>query len=374
MQFQEIPGLEQTKSLLIKGVQQNHIAHAQLFHGPTGGAQLAMALAYTAYLFCPNKTETDSCGVCPSCQKVRKGIHPDMVYLFPTFTTKKTNEPESDLFLAEWRSFLMESPYRTLPDWMEFAGAEGNKQGFIPARDARKIVSKISIKPYEAPYRVVLIWNPESFNAESGNALLKPLEEPPANAIFILVTADVQKLLVTILSRTQRINIPMVEEEKLSQYLVKNFPIEADKAHQITVASEGNISLAIEKSQSENMEMASWFIDWFRAIYRKNLVELVRMADRFDKMQKDDQKALLDYALYIFRQSLYQWSGNEKLIISYDKERKFIQNFATTINPEIIEKFSHKISEIYYQIERNARAKMVHLDASLHFIRYFNQQ
>jgi DNA polymerase-3 subunit delta' len=374
MQFQEIPGLAQTKNLLIKGVQNNHIAHAQLFHGPTGGAQLAMALAYTAYLFCPNKSATDSCGVCPSCQKVKKGIHPDIVYVFPTFTTKKITEPESDLFLTEWRGFLQASPYRTLADWMEFAGAEGNKQGLIPARDTRKIVSKISIKPYEAPYRVVLIWNPESFNAESGNALLKPLEEPPANAIFLLVTADVQKLLVTIISRTQRINIPMVEEPLLAEYLEKNYQVETEKAHQITVASEGNISLATEKAQSENMEMATWFIDWFRAIYRKNLVELVRLADKFDKMQKDDQKALLDYALYIFRQSLYQWSGNERLIISYDKERKFIQNFATTINPEIIEKFSNKISEIYYQIERNARAKMVHLDASLQFIRYFNQQ
>lgn len=374
MQFQEIPGLAQTKNLLIKGVQNNHIAHAQLFHGPNGGAQLAMALAYTAYLFCPNKSATDSCGVCPSCQKVKKGIHPDIVYVFPTFTTKKTSEPESDLFLTEWRSFLQASPYRTLADWMDFAGAEGNKQGLIPARDTRKIVSKISIKPYEAPYRVVLIWNPESFNAESGNALLKPLEEPPANAIFLLVTADVQKLLVTIISRTQRINVPMVEESHLAAYLEKNYQVETEKAHQITVASEGNISLAIEKAQAENMEMATWFIDWFRAIYRKNLVELVRLADKFDKMQKDDQKALLDYALYIFRQSLYQWSGNESLIISYDKERKFIQNFATTINPEIIEKFSNKISEIYYQIERNARAKMVHLDASLQFIRYFNQQ
>ncbi len=374
MQFKEIPGLENTKNLLIKGVQSNHIAHAQLFHGPQGGAQLAMAFAYTAFLFCTNRTETDSCGVCPACQKIHKGIHPDVVYVFPTFTiTKKIDEPESDLFLGPWRNFIQESPYRTVSDWLEFAGAEGNKQGLIPVRETRKLLSKISIKPYEAPYRVIIIWNPESFNMESGNALLKPLEEPPSNAIFLLVTSDVQKLLLTIISRTQRITIPMVEENHLRDFLENKFQIDPEKAHQIVVSSEGNISLACEKANSENTEMSNWFIDWFRAIYRKNLVSLVKLADIFDKMSKEDQKALMEYSLYIFRQSLYQWSGNENLITSFDKERNFIRNFAVTVNPDMIEKFSEKISEVFYQLERNARAKILHLDLSLQLIRIHSE-
>ncbi len=372
MQFKEIPGLETTKNLLIKGVQSNHIAHAQFFHGPTGGAQLAMAFAYTAYLFCSNRTETDSCGVCASCQKLKKGIHPDVVYVFPTFTiTKKIDEPESDLFLPQWRNFIQESPFRTLSDWLHFAGAEGNKQGLIPVRETRKLLPKISIKPYEAPYRVIIIWNPESFNMESGNALLKPLEEPPANAIFLLVGSDAQKLLLTILSRTQRITIPMVEEVQLTNYLSNKFQIEPEKSHQIVVASEGNISLAFEKANAENTEMSNWFIDWFRAIYKRNFVELVKLADKFDKLSKEDQKALMEYCLYIFRQSLYQWSGNENLIISYDKERNFIRNFAQTINPEMIEKFSERISAAFYHLERNARAKILHLDLSLQLIRIY---
>lgn len=371
MQFKEIPGLENTKNLLIKGVLGNHIAHAQLFHGNNGGAQLAMTLAYTAYLFCPNRSETDSCGSCPSCQKIKKGIHPDIVYVFPTITTKKITEPESDLFLPEWRQFIQESPFRTLSDWLSFAGAEGNKQGVIPVRETRKLPLKISTKPYEAPYRVIIIWNPESFNAESGNALLKTLEEPPANSIFLLATSDIQKLLITIISRTQRITIPMVEEKVLAHFLIEHYQTDPDKAHQIVVASEGNISLAIEKANSESMEMTTWFIDWFRAIYRKNLSELVKLADKYDKMPKEDQKALLEYCLFIFRQSLYQWSGNESLITSFDKERNFIKNFATTINPDLLEKFSSNISDAYYHLERNARAKMIHLDLSLQFIRYF---
>jgi DNA polymerase-3 subunit delta' len=374
MQFKEIPGLENTKNLLIKGVQSNHIAHAQLFHGPQGGAQLAMAFAYAAFLFCTNRTETDSCGVCPACQKIHKGIHPDVVYVFPTFTiTKKIDEPESDLFLGPWRNFIQESPYRTVSDWLEFAGAEGNKQGLIPVRETRKLLSKISIKPYEAPYRVIIIWNPESFNMESGNALLKPLEEPPSNAIFLLVTSDIQKLLLTIISRTQRITIPMVEENHLRDFLENKFQIDPEKAHQIVVSSEGNISLACEKANSENTEMSNWFIDWFRAIYRKNLVSLVKLADIFDKMSKEDQKALMEYSLYIFRQSLYQWSGNENLITSFDKERNFIRNFAVTVNPDMIEKFSEKISEVFYQLERNARAKILHLDLSLQLIRIHSE-
>ena len=173
MRFQDIPGLHTTKKQLSQAVLSQHIAHAQLFHGPNGGAQLAMALAFTSFLFCTDKQGEDSCGQCPSCQKVQRGVHPDLVFMFPTVTTKKVKEAESDVFLPEWRKFLLDSPYRTLPEWLGAMGAEGNKQGNIPVEETRKLLPKISLKPFEAPFKVVLIWHPESLNLSSGNALLK---------------------------------------------------------------------------------------------------------------------------------------------------------------------------------------------------------
>lgn len=373
MRFQDIPGLESTKSQLAKAVQNQHIAHAQLFHGPSGGAQLAMALAFTTYLFCPNKSEKDACGTCPSCQKMAKGIHPDVIFMFPTATTKKVpKETESDLFLTDWRPFLIESPYRTLADWLGCIGAEGNKQGNFPVAETRKLASKVSLKPFEAEFKVVLIWNPESLNESSGNALLKLLEEPPSSTLFILVCSDPNKLLITILSRTQRVNIPAVQEEVLAEYLSKSLDIDFEKALQIAFNSEGNISLAIDKSKSENLIISTWFSDWMRAVYSKNLNKLVLLAEKFDSIEKSDQKALLEYALYIFRQCLYQISETSQLIKSLEKEKAFIANFSKTLNPDIISQMAEKISETHYHLERNARAKIMHLDLSLNLIKIFS--
>jgi len=371
MRFQDIPGLHVVKKQLSNAVQNQHIAHAQLFQGPTGGAQTAMALAFISYLFCTQREGDDACGTCPSCQKVYKGIHPDIVYVFPSITTKKVKEAESDAFLPEWRKFMLESPFRTLADWLTYLGAEGNRQGNIPVEETRKLIQKISLKPFEAPFKIVLVWNAETLNLSSGNALLKTLEEPPASTLFILICSDPQKLLTTIISRTQRINVGTVEEADLARFLTQKTSIELEKAQQLAITCEGNISWALEKAVSENMSATTWFAEWMRAVYSKNLIKISLMADQFDTFSKEDQKSVLEYTLHIFRQCLYQISGTSQLIKSLEKERGFIENFSKTLTGEAIGKMSEKVSEVHYHLERNARAKMLHLDLSLQLIRIF---
>jgi len=372
MRFQDIPGLELVKKQLSRAVQDQHIAHAQLFQGPVGGAQTAMALAFVSYLFCTQRKGDDACGTCPSCQKVHKGIHPDLLFVFPSITTKKVKEAESDVFLPEWRKFLLESPYRTLPDWLVYLGAEGNRQGNIPVEETRKLLQKISLKPFEAPFKVVFLWHAESLNASSGNALLKTLEEPPSSTLFILICSDPQKLLTTILSRTQRIQVGTVEEDALASYLVGQTQIDIEKAQHLAMSCEGNVSWALEKALNENLSMATWFAEWMRAVYSKNLSKLSQLADDFDGLAKEEQKGILEYALHMFRQCLYQIAGTPQLIKSLEKERTFIANFSKTLHQDTIGRMSEKVSEVYYHLERNARAKMVHLDLSLQLIRMFH--
>jgi DNA polymerase-3 subunit delta' len=372
MRFQDIPGLHVVKKQLSNAVQNQHIAHAQLFQGPTGGAQTAMALAFISYLFCTQRDGDDACGTCPSCQKVHKGIHPDIVYVFPSITTKKVKEAESDAFLPEWRKFMLESPYRTLADWLIYLGAEGNRQGNIPVEETRKLIQKISLKPFEAPFKIVFIWNAETLNLSSGNALLKTLEEPPSSTLFILICSDPQKLLTTIISRTQRMNVGTVDEEHLAPFLSKKTGIDSDKALQLAITSEGNISWALEKAVNENLSASTWFAEWMRAVYSKNLIKLSLLADQFDSFSKEDQKSVLEHTLHIFRQCLYQISGTSQLIKSLEKERVFIENFSKTLTGDAIGKMSEKVSEVHYHLERNARAKMQHLDLSLQLIRIFH--
>ena len=194
MLFKDIPGLDTLKSTLIRSVEANHVAHAQLFHGGVGSANLALAWAYSTYINCEDKQPTDACGQCASCAKMAKMIHPDIHHIFPTPSAKETILE----LLPTWRKFLIESPYRSLTDWLDFTGITGNKQGIIPIKEGHNIIQKISLKAFEAEYKILIIWQPELMNIESANSLLKLLEEPPAKTLFILVCNDTNKLLIDV--------------------------------------------------------------------------------------------------------------------------------------------------------------------------------
>ena len=180
MLFSQIIGQEDIKKRLIQSVKENRIAHAQLFAGSEGNGKLALAIAYAQYINCTNRTDDDSCGVCPSCRKYNALTHPDLHFIFPTTTNKSINkDPESELFLNEWRSYLESNKgYASLPEWYETLGVE-NKQGAINVRDAATIMRKLNLKTYEADYKIAIIWMAEKLNVQAANKLLKLLEEGP---------------------------------------------------------------------------------------------------------------------------------------------------------------------------------------------------
>ncbi len=367
MLFKEIPGLSAIKNTLIRSVQMNHVAHAQLFHGAVGGANLALAWAYATYINCEDKTETDACGRCASCIKMAKMVHPDIHHIFPTPSAKETILE----LLPTWRKFLIESPYRSLTDWLEFTGATGNKQGIIPIKEAHNIIEKISLKAFEAEYKILIIWQPELMNIESANSLLKILEEPPTKTLFILVCNDTNKLLTTILSRTQRVMIPAFSDENTVEYLTEKTGVTTERAKQIAYLSEGNISKAVALTTHEGQVQHEWFANWMRMAYKPNVPALIKLADEFDGMSKEDQKGMMEYGLNIFRDLLLWKNGAEALVRLEGEELTFVQNFSKAVKIEAIELIVQEFSQVYYYLERNARAKILHLDLSLSIARLF---
>lgn len=209
MLFKSIPGNNAVKERLIKQVLNHRISHAQLFNGAEGTAALPLALAYAQYILCKNRSETDACGVCASCNKMQKLIHPDVHFVFPTNTTKSVKkQPQSEFFMDQWREALARQAYQSEMQWYDFIGVE-NGQGNIPTVDAEKLIAKLSYKAYEGDYKIAIIWMAGRMNVESSNKLLKLLEEPPEGTVFILITADPSRLLRTIRSRVQEIPIPL---------------------------------------------------------------------------------------------------------------------------------------------------------------------
>jgi DNA polymerase-3 subunit delta' len=368
MQFSEIIGQDDTKQLLLRAVHTNHLAHALLFDGPTGSANLALALALAQYVNCEDRQLNDSCGRCASCVKVQKLVHPDLHMVFPVANLAKGKTSEA--YLSDWRTFLLEQPYRTLPDWLETMGAD-NKQGNISAEEARNILQKLSLKAYEGAYKIMLIWLPELMNTASANALLKVLEEPPAQTLFLLVTNQPDKLLITILSRTQRVAVRAFTDEEVATHLRQHLNLDETTARRNAYLADGNLAeaLRLAKQDTNTAEQHTWFAEWMRTCYRQDLINLVKQADQFDGFSKEKQKGLFEYSLRLYR-DLFLWQqGAGALLRIPDDELAFVKNFGKVLSIQHIERIVADLNEAVYHLERNARAKMIMLDMSLTFSR-----
>ena len=281
----------------------------------------------------------------------------------------------SEAYLTDWRKFLLGTPYRTLPDWLETMGAD-NKQGNISAEEARNILQKLSLKAYEGAYKIMLIWLPELMNIPSANALLKVLEEPPAQTLFLLVTNQPDKLLITILSRTQRIAVRAFTDEEVTTHLRQHLNLDETTARRMAYLADGNLAealkLAIQNdspARSGGPDNHTWFADWMRTCYRQDLIALVKQADQFDGFSKEKQKGLIDYSIRLYR-DLFLWQqGAGALLRLPDDELNFVKNFAKYLTIQHIEQIVADLNQAAYHLERNARAKMIMLDMSLTFSR-----
>src|ERR1700722_6343612 len=238
MGFKSVIGQAHVKQHLADLVKSNRLSHALLLLGPEGSGALPMALAFAQYVVCENKKDGDACGVCASCMKASQLIHPDIHYAYPVIPKKPGDKPVSTDYGVEWREFVAQYPYGNAYDWLQFIGAE-NKQGNITAQECNDIIHKLSLKSFESGYKILLMWMPEYLGNE-GNKLLKLIEEPPPNTLFILVAENESSILPTILSRTQLIKIPLLDVIDIEDALIDRAKISPEKARQVASISEGN--------------------------------------------------------------------------------------------------------------------------------------
>jgi len=375
MQFSEIPGLQEVKTTLINSVKNNHVAHAQLFAGVEGSAALPLALAYATYVNCLEKEAGDSCGKCSSCSKFNKLIHPDLHIIVPVTTNKRiTKDASSEVFFPEWREAFLANPFFSFADWMEILDGE-NKQLLINVEESRTIVKKISMKAFEAEYKVVIIWLPETMRAEGANALLKSLEEPPAKTLFLLVTAKQERLLTTIISRTQRVQVRLFEDAEIKQYLIDKKSIGEAQAKRVTYLADGNMREAIHLLSEEDQDHESKIREWFRACFSSKLQDMIRMSEEFGGLPRELQKSLLQYGLGIFRDSLmYKEVGANLLRVDENSTDDMVQKFSKVIDFSKVLSLSQVLNEAHAEIERNINSKMVFMDTSFQMNKIFNRK
>ena len=307
MQFKDVIGQSAIKQRLINSVRENHVSHAQLFLGPAGSGKLPLALAYAQYILCPNRTETDSCGVCPTCQKMQKLVHPDLHFVVPTATTKKVkSNPESDLFMEEWRDYVLQNQgYVDTSSWYTFLEVE-NKQGYMSVRDAASLLRKLNMKSYEGEYKIAIIWMAEKMRVDTANKMLKLLEEPPEKTVFLLIAEDAEELLATIKSRTVLVKIPAIEPAAIESALQTRLSCNPQQAHDAAMISEGNWLNACHsvRESEERKFFFTTFQQWMRLCFKADYVNLIKFSEEIKPLGREKQKELLDYGLRIIRNSL----------------------------------------------------------------------
>ncbi len=387
MQFTNITGQTHTKEQLVQMVQHNRLSHALLFLGKEGSGALQLAIAFAQYIVCEkvngkqttdnrqpttepslfgepehlttdiqHLTSDDSCGECNGCKKANALIHPDIHFSYPVITTKPGEKPTSTIFIAKWRQFVQENPYGNAYDWLQFIGAE-NKQGNITAAECNDINFTMSLKSFESEYKILIMWLPE-FLGKEGNKLLKLIEEPPPNTLFIFVAETEELILPTILSRTQLVKIPLLTNAEVEAALITNENIPATKAQQIAAIAEGNYREAHQLLQHAEDDWQALLREWLNAILKTGPVAQVKWIDDTAKLGREKQKQFLKYFIHLLEQGIrlrVLTTAGSPLTADHDFALRL--NKITTIGQQ--EAIITELDKASYYIERNANAKML---------------
>ncbi|MDP9229544.1 MAG: hypothetical protein M3O67_02595 [Bacteroidota bacterium] len=404
MQFKDVIDQQEVKQQLTDMLQQNRLSHALLFLGKEGSGALSLAMAFAQYITCErvNRPKSgvgspesepslfgddthdsrltthdlliESCGTCASCTKAQQLVHPDIHFSYPVVTKKPGTPPISTDYITEWREFVKNYSYGNVYDWLQFIGAE-NKQGNITAQECGDIIRQLTLKSFESEYKILLMWMPEYLGTE-GNKLLKLIEEPPANTLFILVAENESLILPTILSRCQLIRIPQLETADIEMALIERNPNSYQdnptQARQIASISEGNYRQALLLSEHSDEDWQSLLRDWLNAMLKTGPVAQTKWVEEISRMGREKQKQFLRYFNHLLEQAI-RLRIMQTVPISPDTGKG-----STTLNsniPSNEKDFADRLNKIAdisqqqaiieqldqatYYIERNANSKIL---------------
>lgn len=384
MVFDDIVGQEETKEQLREMVQSNRLSHALLVLGKDGSGGLPLALAFAQYIVCekvqaalnpvpagpslfgeeePTATgpiPVSSCGFCAACSKASAFVHPDIHFSYPVIPKKSGDKPVSTDYSPQWREFLADQPYGSLYDWLQFIQAE-NKQGNITSEECNEIIRKLSLKTFESKYKVLVMWMPEMLGKE-GNKLLKLIEEPPPNTLFLLVAENEALILPTILSRCQLVRIPPLSDMDVAKGLVTKKGIEEKQARQIAAITEGNFREALAELNNAGEDWQLLVREWLNAILKNGPVSLVKWIEDISKQGREKQKQFLRFFNHLLQQSIRinvlgensEWASNLPIV-----EKDFILRINKMADLSQQEAIVEELDKAAYYIERNANAKML---------------
>lgn len=360
MSFKNVIGQTEVKKQLVELLQNNRLSHALLLLGAEGSGALSLAVAFSQYMVCEKGAaigESDACGNCAACTKSQRFIHPDIHFSYPVIPRKPGDKPVSTDYISEWREFLTQSPYGNVYDWLQFIGAE-NKQGNITAHECNDIIRTLSLKSFESEYKILMMWMPEYLGNE-GNKLLKLIEEPPPNTLFLLVAENESLILPTILSRTQLIKVPPLLTKDIQIALGERTKIPSDQARRVASISEGNYHEALKLTEHVEENWQDLLREWLNAALKTGPVAQVKWIEEMSKSGRERQKQFLRYFNHLLEQAFRLGIMDPSQVNIPDNERDFAIRLNKIADISQQQAIIEELDKATYYIERNANAKML---------------
>ena len=378
MVFKDIIGQASVKAHLIDMVQQNRLSHALLFLGKEGSGALPLAInfaqfvvsqpaasepvadlfgGFTAIESGPAYKSPQDLAEDPSYLRAAKLLHPDLHFTYPVISKKPGEKPVSADYISDWRDFYLQFPYGNIYDWLQFIGAE-NKQGNITAEECNEIIHKLSLKSFESAFKVLVLWMPEYLGKE-GNKLLKLIEEPPPNTLFILVAESEEHILPTLLSRCQLIRVPLLSNEEVEEALFERAKASKETASQIAGISEGNYREALQLLQYSEEDWHSYLREWLNATLKGGPIAQVKFTEEAAKLGREKQKQFLRYFNHLLQMSIRIKVLGADQVKMGDQEKDFAIRLNKTASVSQQQAIIEELDKASYYIERNANAKML---------------
>lgn len=378
MVFKDIIGQASVKAHLIDMVQQNRLSHALLFLGKEGSGALPLAInfaqfvvsqpaasepvadlfgGFTAMEAGPAYKSPEDLAEDPSYLRAAKLLHPDLHFSYPVISKKPGEKPVSADYISDWRDFYLQFPYGNIYDWLQFIGAE-NKQGNITAEECNDIIHKLSLKSFESAYKVLVLWMPEYLGKE-GNKLLKLIEEPPPNTLFILVAESEEQILPTLLSRCQLIKVPLLSNEEVEEALFERAKASKETASQIAGIAEGNYREALQLLQHSEEDWHSYLREWLNATLKGGPIAQVKFTEEAAKLGREKQKQFLRYFNHLLQMSIRIKVLGADQVKMGDQEKDFAIRLNKIASVSQQQAIIEELDKASYYIERNANGKML---------------
>ena len=366
MRFADIIGNKAAADALRSMADSRRVAHAMLFYENEGCGALPLALAYVQYLNCSNPHDGDSCGECPSCRQMSKLIHPDVHFIFPVNKGPKSSDdkPTSESYIKYWRELVVANPYFMETDLQKAIGIE-SKNGLIAVAEAKSIIGKLSLTSVADGYKAVIFYLPEKMNQETANRLLKMVEEPPADTVFIFITHAPEKVLQTIFSRCQSLRVLPLSKEEVEEVLVERMGVSPSEAQAKAAAAGGSVGAALSMigDREEYDRFMELFSDLMNALILRDLSSALDCGEQIAALEsREKQKGFCTFAAECIRKIFMLQQNLPQIAAIPQEEEAFYTGIAGKCGRKFCSKTITNIEKVSYMIDRNVNSKILFCD------------